>query len=65
VLRIGTSVADDQWTGALRQVRTVVVSCSCRHDNRDETTRAHGLSARDCITSLIRAARFPADADRT
>lgn len=64
VLRIGTSLDGGSWTGVLRQGRKTVVACGCRHHNRDETTKANGLSARDCITSLVRAARFPADADR-
>jgi hypothetical protein len=65
VLRIGTRADGDLWTGVLREGRKVIVSCGCRHHNRDQSTKASGRSARDCATSLVRAARFPDDAQRT
>jgi hypothetical protein len=58
-LRIGTSLIEGRWTGVLREGRKVVLTCGCGHHNRDESSRRNGRSARDCITALLKAARYP------
>ena len=63
VLRIGTTPSDGQWTGVLRDGRKVVLTCGHEHQNRDTSSQTNGQSARDCITKLVKAARFPAIAE--
>lgn len=58
-LTVGSRRSDLGWVGVLRRGRKVLVECGHGHHNRDESTKANGTSARDCVSELIRAATFP------
>lgn len=58
VLRLGTRRSgDDRYEGVIRDGSQVIAACGHPHRNRDTSSQSNGLSARDCITSLARAAR--------
>lgn len=60
MLRLGTRRSgDDRYEGVIRDGSRVIAACGHPHHNRDTSSQANGLSARDCITSLARAARDP------
>lgn len=59
-LRLGTRRSgDDRYEGVIRDGSQVIAACGHLHRNRDTSSQSNGLSARDCITSLARAARDP------
>jgi hypothetical protein len=58
VLTLGTRITDDgDYEGVLRESRKIVLTCGHSHSNRDISTQANGMSARDCIATLVRSAR--------
>ena len=46
-----------QFTGVLRNGRTVVAECGHVHSNRTDSSASGGRSALDCATDLLAAAR--------
>lgn len=59
-LTIGTAAGHN---GVLRRGRTTLYTCGHQHTNRDQSTGINGVSARDCITTLVKVVRNPAAAD--
>jgi hypothetical protein len=50
--------------GVIRDGKAVVFACGHGHRNRDQSTGLNGRSARDCVTLLVRCARFPGVVDQ-
>ena len=55
-VRIATTGGSGSWRGAIRQGTRTLVDCGHAHANRDS---GYSGSARQCITTRIRAARSP------
>jgi hypothetical protein len=64
-LRIGTRrTGSGRYEGVLRDGKQIVATCGHGHQNRDESSRTNGISARHCIRLTVMSARCPDVAER-